>query len=86
MEDVRPELELDAPKAPEEIASDKQAKLFTELCVKLGQLEYTLDAMQTEKGELLVKIRNANVAYEKAKKAETRAHVQEATPPEGVTQ
>lgn len=73
MEEVKPE-------------SQRAAEEFTALTQRAGSLSYQVDCLTAELNETFVKMRNANVAYNKAKKAETPEHSLEATEPKEVTQ
>jgi hypothetical protein len=66
--------------------TQKAAEDFSRLTQKAGHLAYQIDCLQAELGETYVKMRNANTAYNKAKKAETPEHIQEVTDSSGVTQ
>lgn len=66
--------------------SEKARQVFSRLCHDAGLLTYQIHRMQGDLEDLQVKIRNAALDYEKAKKAETPAHLEEATEPQGVTQ
>lgn len=65
--------------------SQEHAEEFTACANKLGSIAYQIKQLDAEAEELMVKMRNATVSYNKAKKAETKAHMQEVTPDTGVT-
>lgn len=66
--------------------SDKARQIFSRLCHDAGLLGYQIHRLTGDLNDLQVKIRNAEVDFKKAQAAETRAHKQEATESQGVTQ
>jgi hypothetical protein len=64
----------------------KCQQIFSRLCHDAGLLDYQIQRMQGDLENLRVKIRNAAIDYDKAKKAETPTHLKEVTESQGVTQ
>lgn len=79
--DVRPPLEVEAPKpdpaAP--TAMQEAQSAANRAWLEAGRLYYQIDVLQGELGEAMVRARNANKDYHKLKVAETKQHLKEAT-------
>lgn len=66
--------------------SDKARQVFSRLCHDAGLLSYQIYRLTGDLHDLQVKIKNAEVDFKKAIAAETKAHQEEATESQGVTQ
>lgn len=60
-----------------ETESQKARETFSKLCHDVGLLDFRIEQLQGDRADILIKIRNAALDYERAKKIETREHLQE---------